>query len=259
MQATEDRSRQTLRHALGEFRAGFELAGLALSARWVLENSPLGDGHTVVVFPPWFGSSGTIAPLRSMLDAAGYRAVEWGLGRNLGLRQGLTERLLERVDRLSSGAGRPVSLVGWSAGGVMAREVARLVPEAVRCVVTLGSPFQMDVRETWMAPLFKRLSGAGYDQIVNDESAARLAMPLPVPSSALLTISDGVCPPAWCRERPAPRAENIVVPGSHCGLGISAPATFVVLDRLAEPPGSWRPFRLSGGRSRFFRRGSFAH
>ena len=238
--------------ALAEPRAVLEYGGLAAALPLLLTRTPTGDGHPVLVFPPWFGDDGTTWSLRRVLRARGHDAVGWQLGRNLGANPGLVDDVVARVEDVFSRSGRLVSLVGWSAGGIAAREVARTLPDCVRSVVTLGSPFQQDVRETVFGRLFARLSGPDFEAVVNDESVARLRTAPPVPSTAIYTATDGVVPPAACLEQPGPQTESIRVPGSHCGLAHNPLAVYAVLDRLAQPEGDWQPFDASGGRAVWF-------
>ncbi len=243
--------RRTLRRAawaVAEPRALLEYGGLAAALPVLLARSEPGDGHPVLVFPPWFGDDSITWPLRRVLRARGYAAQGWGLGRNLGANPELADGVVARVDAAAERAGRRVSIVGWSAGGIAAREAARLRPERVRGVVTLGSPFQQDVRDTALGRIYRRLSGPDFEQVVNDESVERLRTPPPVPSTAIYSATDGVVPPEACRERPGRHAENIRVPGSHCGLAHNPVAIYAVLDRLAQREGAWRPFEASGAR-----------
>ncbi len=239
-------------YAAAEPRAILEYGSFVAALPWLLTRTDMGDGHTVLVFPPWFGDDGTTASLRSVLRARGYVAEGWQLGRNLGVNPAMADRVVARVEEAAGRAGAPISLVGWSAGGIAAREAARLLPERVRLVVTLGSPFGQDLRESIFGPVFRRLSGPDFAEVVNDESVARLRTPPPVPSTAIYTESDGVVPPEACREQSSRYTENIRVPGAHCGLAHNPLAVFAVLDRLAQPTGAWQPFEASGVSSRLF-------
>src|SRR4051812_11840310 len=122
-----------------EARAAPELASFAMTAGPLLMLSPRGDGHTVVVLPSLGGDDASTAPLRWFLGRLGYRAVGWGLGRNVGFGRRIAAGLDELLAGASS-AGRPASLVGWSLGGVHAFDAARRRPHGVRTIVTLGSP-----------------------------------------------------------------------------------------------------------------------
>lgn len=233
---------------LSEGRAVYELAG-SYVARLFLE-LPKGDGHPVLVFPGFIASGVSTKPLRGFLAEQGYTPYSWKQGRNLGLRHGLEERMRDRVTDLRKRHGSKVSLIGWSLGGVFAREIARQIPDEVRLVITLGSPFgEPRANHPW------RLYNLLADTRIEDMDQARFAEmrePPPVPSTAIYSETDGLA--AWqsCMERPGPSSESVRVTGSHCGLGVSALAYTVIADRLAQAEGSWQPFRRSGLRRYFY-------
>lgn len=235
---------------LCETRAVYELAGL-YAVRPFLE-LPRGDGHPVLVFPGFIASGVSTRPLRDFLARQGYAAHCWQQGRNLGLYDGLEERMHERVRDIRRRYGRKVSLVGWSLGGVFAREVARQIPDDVRLVITLGSPFGAPkANHSWR--LYNLLSDTKIEEL-DPARFERMREPPPVPSTAIYSESDGIT--AWqsCLERSGPLSESIEVSGSHCGLGVNPLVYTAIADRLAQPEGQWRPFRRSGLRRFFFRR-----
>jgi pimeloyl-ACP methyl ester carboxylesterase len=221
---------------LEQQRAMAELAGYVVSLP-VLRRMPRGDGHPVLVLPGFLASDRSTVALRSALRSRGHAVHRWGLGRNLGPRPAVAEALVDRLDGLHRAAGRPVSIVGWSLGGMYARVLARRRPEAVRQVITLGSPFRMRPGD---------LPGSTFDALDPQLRAARRdeaeGLPLPVPSTAIYSRSDGVVRWQLCVESHRHRAENIEVVGSHCGLGHNPAAVLAVGDRLAQAECSWRPF-----------------
>jgi pimeloyl-ACP methyl ester carboxylesterase len=207
----------------------------------VLRGAPRGDGHPVLVLPGYWAGDGSTAILRRYLRALGYRSHRWGLGQNLGLSDGVGGRLLERLEALHERHERAVSLVGWSLGGVYARELAKLAPGRVRQVVTLGSPFGMERRGEgdWLRSMV-----FGADRAPGHTD--RIADPPPVPSTAIVSRSDGIAGHHACREAPAAQAENIEVMGSHIGLGMNPLVLFAIADRLAQREGAWRNFDRRG-------------
>ncbi|HJQ59856.1 MAG TPA: alpha/beta hydrolase [Vineibacter sp.] len=220
---------------LGAFAATLPLLGMA----------PRGDGHTVMVLPGLIASDRSTVPLRRFLNNQGYAAQGWGMGRNLGPRPGVQRQMLLNLRDLYRASGRKVSLVGWSLGGIFARELAKQAPDMVRLVVTLGSPFAGHPRSTNAWRVYEVASG----ETVNDHDDTfmdQLRPPPPVPTTAIYSRSDGVAAWQGCLERPAPQAENIEVPGSHCGLGHNPAAVYAVADRLAQPENDWRPFERTG-------------
>jgi pimeloyl-ACP methyl ester carboxylesterase len=170
------------------------------------------------------------------------------MGRNLGLRDGVRGRLLERLESIHARNGRALSLVGWSLGGVYARELAKLAPARIRQVVTLGSPFAMD----------RRADGGWLQSVVFGASfapgpAGRIADPPPVPVTAIVSRTDAIAGFAACCEAPGERAENVEVMGSHIGLGVNPLVLFAIADRLAQAEGTWRNFDRRGLRGVLYR------
>jgi len=236
-----------LQHAL------FEFATLPVATP-LLGMAPKGDGHPVLVLPGFTASDRSTAVLRQYLDTLGYTTFTWDLGRNLGPRSVGREgqHLQARLRAIHDQSGQKISLVGWSLGGVMARRLARHTPEAVRRVISLGSPFTGNPRATNVWRLYEGLSGERLD----DEAALRRLREdeaaLPVPATAIYSRSDGIV--AWqnCMEPDGEATENIEVYGSHCGLPYNPAVLFAVADRLALRESEWVPFDRSGWRSVFY-------
>ena len=228
-------------------RAGVEI-GTGLAALPWLALAPRGDGHAVLVLPGLTASDGSTRVLRDFLTGRGYRAEGWGLGRNFGPKPGIERAMLDGLDRLSDESGGKVSLVGWSLGGVYARALAAQRPEAVRSVVTLGSPIR-DPRATRAWRLYEFTSR----RRVDDVEHARTVRPTPTaPTTSIYSRSDEIVPWQCSVEQEGPRSENIEVVGSHIGLGFNPAALFAVSDRLAQPEGQWQRFERSGWRSVLF-------
>lgn len=228
-------------------RVGFEASALLMAWPW-LSTSPMGDGHAVLVIPGFATNDTTTLLLRLFLKMRGHSVHTWDLGYNLDHRtigKG-GERLTQRIAALREKSGGKVSLVGWSLGGVMAREAARRMPEDVRQVVTLASPFTGDPTANAVRALYELLSRAKVD------SPAALARftdgchPLPVPSTAVFSRTDGIAPWENCHGLTDAITENVEVHSSHFGM-VANPAVFhIVADRLAQPDGKWQPFERTG-------------
>jgi pimeloyl-ACP methyl ester carboxylesterase len=143
---------------LAEVRGLFEFnASLLLSP--LLMCAPRGDGHPVLALPGFLASDLSMAPMRRYLRELGYDTYAWQMGRNTGGVSRMRASLRDRLAEIHAATGRKVSLVGWSLGGVYARDLALQSPDMVRCVVTLGSPFANDVRATNATRLYEALSG----------------------------------------------------------------------------------------------------
>jgi pimeloyl-ACP methyl ester carboxylesterase len=229
---------------LAEMRGIFELnASLMMSP--LLMRAPRGDGHPVLALPGFLASDLSMAPLRRYLTELGYDAHAWQMGRNLGGLVKMRAALRERLAAIHAATGRKVSLVGWSLGGVYARDLALHAPEMVRYVVTLGSPFANDVRATNATKLYEMLSG----ETVGDdpEFLEAIAGDLPMPATSIFSRADGVVNWRTCLLRPSAVAENIeVYLASHVGLGVNPAALWAVAERLAQREGQFSQFDRSG-------------
>ena len=229
---------------LAEIRGIFEFnASLMLSP--LLMRAPRGDGHPVLTLPGFLASDLSMAPMRRYLRELGHDTYAWQMGRNFGGVSKMRTLLRARLGEIYAATGRKVSVVGWSLGGVYARDLALQAPEMVRNVVTLGSPFANDIRATNATRLYEALSG----EAVEDNSGLRnaIAGDLPVPATSIYSRSDGVVNWRTCLLRPSATAENIEVHlASHIGLGVNAAALWAVADRLAQDEGEFAQFDRSG-------------
>jgi dienelactone hydrolase len=229
---------------LAEARGIFEFnASLLLSP--LLMRAPRGDGHSVLALPGFLASDLSMAPMRRYLSELGYDAHAWRMGRNTGGISRMRAALRDRLAEIHASSGRKVSIVGWSLGGVYARDLALQAPEKVRYVVTLGSPFANDVRATNATRLYEALSGEAVED--NSELRAAISGDLPVPTTSIYSRTDGIVNWRTCLLRPSETAENIEVHlASHVGLGVNPAALWAVADRLAQAEGQFRQFDRSG-------------
>jgi pimeloyl-ACP methyl ester carboxylesterase len=249
-----------------EGRAIWELGAFFLSYPY-LRSAPRGDGHPVLVLPGLAASDVSTEALRAYLKDLGYAPHGWELGRNLGRHDSVDGEMLDRVLELHDRYQRKVSLVGWSLGGVFARELAKKAPQAVRLVIALGSPITGCPKSTnaWRAYEFtsgKRVGRTCCTQDGGDAGGAsdcgfictRARRHAPsVPSTSIFSRTDGVVAWQCSLEAESDKTENIEIEGSHCGLGHNPLALYAIADRLAQPEGSWAPFdRSVGFRSLFY-------
>jgi pimeloyl-ACP methyl ester carboxylesterase len=213
-----------------------------------------GDRRPVLVVPGFISSDRATTPLRWFLRGQGYWVHGWELGWNIGPRQRIVDGIATRLAAVHERHHRPVTVIGWSLGGIYAREIARANPAAVRQVITMGTPFRFGPHDRGnLSGLFGRLnrSTALYPgwEVPEDERP-----PLEVPVTAIYSRSDGIVRWHACVQSAGPQRENIEVLGSHSGLGYNPAALFAIADRLAQPDGSWKPFRPPPGTGVFFPR-----
>lgn len=160
-------------------------------------------------------SDRTTLALRRALAQAGWRVHGWELGWNWGARADTVDRLKRRLDEI--GNGEPVLLVGWSLGGVYARELARTAPDQVRAVVTLGSPFSGDPRQNNIWRLYERIAG----HKVDEPPIPRIADKPPVAHLAIWSRRDGIVAPRSARGLDHERDEAVELQCTHMGFGVS--------------------------------------
>ncbi len=204
------------RSTFGELLTATEPARLLTRSPW-LANAPRGDGRIVIDIPGWRAPELSLAPLRAYLSWLGHSTRPWGLGLNRGDAERDVALLAESVAALAASRGRPVALVGWSLGGVIARETAREIPDHVAGVVTFGTPVIGGPSYTLGATSY------GAEECTRIEALATKLdrdNPIRVPVTAIFTRNDGVV--AWqaCIDRTTPGVEHIEVRSTHLGLGL---------------------------------------
>ena len=233
-----------------EGRALSEL-GAFVGALPLLSLAPRGDGHPVLVLPGLVASDVSTRPLRAFLKTRGYAVSGWRQGRNLGLREGVQHAMVDLVHELHVTYGQKVSLVGWSLGGLYARQLAKMMPGRVRSVITLGSPFASGPKATNAWRVYEMASGRRADE-EDSRFGGSLSSAPPVPTTAIFSRTDGICAWQGCMEKTSAQSESIEVESSHCGMGHHPAAVYAVADRLAQPEGKWKPFDRGGWRSLVF-------
>lgn len=219
--------------------------------RPILRRLPAGDGHGVIVLPGYMADDNPTRPLRSLLRQLGYRAEGWSFGRNTRLDSGRVAALADHVARTADRTGGKVSLVGWSLGGLLAREIARARPQLVRQVICMGSPLSDDPNHYSVFSILQRF-GDIVPLFRGHHLFRDAAAPPPVPSTSIYSRGDGVV--AWraSLQRKGPQAENVEVHASHSGLAANPLVAMVVADRLAQREGEWSPFRPQGRWAAFY-------
>lgn len=238
---------------LTEGRAILEFGAFSLFRRQ-MKSLPKGDGHPVLVLPGFMASDYSTRPMRRLFDDLGYQSYGWGLGRNVKFNESREREMSDLVERIYDDHDEKLSIVGWSLGGVFARELAKMHPDIVRLVISLGSPIKNDRRHSAPSRLFEAING----KQTKPEAEGRyrdLETAPPVPTTSILTKTDGVV--SWRGSVQCPtkgeQTENIVVPASHVGLGVNPLVMVAVADRLSQPDGQWTPFDRSGWREHVFK------
>ena len=201
-----------------------------------------GDGHPVLIFPGLGMDRKSLVPLLKTCDSLGYAAVDWGRGYNTGPQGDVDAWLRElavHTTEVLKNYDQTATLIGWSLGGLYARELSKLLQGQIRQVITIGTPFNADTDHTNVGWLYRLLSNS--TPAFDEELSQRLRKAPPVPTTSIYSRSDGIV--AWqsCRHRqPRRNVQDIEIRGSHIGMGWNPAVLRVVADRLAQQPGRWR-------------------
>jgi pimeloyl-ACP methyl ester carboxylesterase len=208
------------------------------------EATPTGDGHPVVIFPGLGTDSTAVAPLRAHCAALGYEAFDWGEGFNTGPKGDVDQWLGELAERVSTSLrvfDQSATLIGWSLGGLYARELGKLLEPRVRQVITIGTPFNAQDDHTNVGWLYRLLGGE--QAPFNPAMSQRLKTPPPLPTTSIYSRGDGVVAWQTClHDEPSSQVQDIEFRGSHIGMGWNNAAMKIIGDRLAQKPGRWRKY-----------------
>ena len=196
-----------------EGRAPMELFSLVAAWPW-MRRLPRGDGHPVLVFPGMGANDATTVPLRHFLRELGYATHAWGQGLNFGPRPGVLEKAADDIRSLADKHGGPVSLLGWSLGGIYARELAKRHPDLARCVITLGTPFTGHPKATNAWRIYELLTGS---KVGNGDVMAQIRGAPPVPTTSIYSRSDGIVSWRCSLNEPSPLAETSMFSASGDG------------------------------------------
>lgn len=212
--ATDEFGAPTRFDGLKELRAGWDV--LRLAARTPeLVRAPRSDGRAVVVVPGLHASDASLLPLRSFLAQRGHDVRPWGFGVNTGDLDALLERTQESIRRIAEETGRAVNVVGWSLGGVYARETARDQPETVHRVATFGTPL-LGPRYTLGATRYSEAELERIETMIDERGQRGIEVPL----MAMYSRNDGIVDWRTCPDSKTPGAVNIEVSSSHIGMGL---------------------------------------
>ena len=166
------------------------------------------------------------------LEEAGHTAKRWGMGVNLGATAERFAKVEERLIELYDRRGEPIVLVGWSLGGVMARELAKKHPEKITKVITMGSPFSGSPRANngWRA--YQAIAGHRVDEPQIDTVVSEKP---PVETVAFWSPRDGIVDPRSACGRPEERDRAVALRCSHMGFVLTNEAVAALLSELDRP------------------------
>ncbi len=245
---SENNHKPSFRGALMELRAPLEALTLIPTLPF-LKYSPKGEFQPVLVLPGFLATDNSTHVLRRYLNKQNFRAFPWELGRAPGLQDVIYKKLEKRVIALHEEFGQKVSIVGWSLGGLYARTLAHKIPDHVRQVVTVASPFgasQMKTSEKVQVSgpilrLYERLNpDLDTDKLL--QGVPVWEMPPPVPSTSIYSESDGIASWHYCIDPVGVQTENLRVSGSHTGMTHNPVVLYAIAERLSQLENDWQPF-----------------
>jgi pimeloyl-ACP methyl ester carboxylesterase len=225
-------------------RLVMELGSLKLSEPW-LRKLPKGDGHGIMVIPGFLGDDRLNRSLVRFLVHLGYNASGWGMGVNFGPDHFVIDELIERMSRHAEQADGTITLIGHSLGGLYARELARMQPDKVRQVISLGSPFATGSDQGSNARgMYDRLNPSSHEGSHLMKGKQEFALAPPVPTTSIYTKTDGVV--NWrsnIQIANHQKVQNIEVFGSHSGLTLNPAVWYLLAQRLQHTRDDWQPFK----------------
>ena len=215
---------------------------LSLPYRKLLRHVKAGDSHPVLVVPGFMTTDTSTVALRDFIEQLGYTPYGWEQGRNYAAVE-LIDVLAQRLEDIYKEHGQKVSLIGWSMGGIYARQIAKRYPEYVRQIITLGSPFAGITEPNNVSWIYNLLTWSRIEN-VDPWLISDLPKPAPVPTTAVYSKQDGIVPWKVCREQVVDEwHQNVQVRGSHLGLGVNPAVMAIVADRLQYDQESWKGFK----------------
>jgi hypothetical protein len=243
---TESIGRPSLFWLLSEPGRALVEMGASYSINKVSQKKLCGDGHPVMILPGFLSSEKSTKSLRKFVSLQGYEVYDWGLGRNMGKLEYM-ELLLERLDEIHIKTSREISIIGWSLGGVFARQLAKERPNITRQVITMGSPFAGLSEPNNIAWMYSLLNYGKKVKDVNQTLLEDLPKPASVPTTAIYSKTDGVVPWRYCKEPVVDNLhQNIEVRSSHIGMGANLAVLAVIEDRLLYGKENWVKFKPKG-------------
>ncbi|MBT8426575.1 MAG: alpha/beta fold hydrolase [Erythrobacter sp.] len=194
-----------------------------------VEVTPATNPRRVMLIPGFGAHPIRMRWLARQLEKAGHTAKSWGMGVNLGATADRFAKVEERLEDLFDRRGQKIVLVGWSLGGVMARELAKRHPDKVEKVITMGSPFSGSPRANngWRA--YQAIAGHRVDEPEIDTVVAEKP---PVETVAMWSPRDGIVHPRSACGRANERDRAIALRCSHMGFVLSNEAMTALLSEL---------------------------
>lgn len=222
------------RPLLDEARTLAEARALRRDPVWSDPEMPHGEHRPVLLIPGFMTGDVSMSMLARWLQRAGYAALRSQLRMNVDCTRATVDRLSRRVEIAALHEGRPVTLIGHSLGGMLAKTVAIRRPDLVAAVIALGSPLLAPTATHRLlladVALLNTLSRAGLRHLMRADcvhgdcaadSFAELSAPFPadIPFVSIYSRTDGIIDWRACLD---PAARAVEVASSHCGMPVNA-------------------------------------
>lgn len=195
---------------------------------------PKGDNRPILLIPGYLADEFSMWPLQRFLNKMQYSAQHWDLGRNLGDVDVDIERLIDKTKQCYvQHNNQPVTLIGWSLGGVLAREAARLSATQVKEVITLGTPITGGPKYTAVGNAYarrKKLNLDTFEQHVLERNSIGFDQPV----TSIYSKTDGIVGWQASLDVYNNHARNIEVNGTHIGLGINPKVWEIIIQTLSN-------------------------
>lgn len=206
--------------------------GRLLFAAPALRKQPRGNGQPVLVLPGMGAGNASTSIMRHYLNWLGYAVEGWRLGRNTGSVQHSVHLVANQVAQMHRLHGQAINIVGWSLGGIIAREVARENSAMVKQVITLGSPVVGGPKYTRFGDSYRR-RGIDLDAL-EARIQQREQRPIPVPITSIYSKRDGIVSWQASIDRNSENADQVEVSATHLGMGIAPEVLIILAQKLAQ-------------------------
>jgi pimeloyl-ACP methyl ester carboxylesterase len=200
-----------------------------------LKQETVGRGRAVLVIPGFGANDISTVLLRRYLNKQGFKAAGWGMGINQGTSPRIKKELYHQVKQLRQETGQKVSVIGWSLGGIFARELGRKFEDDVHSVITMGTPFSANPYGNYLFQLSLILSGKRFSQ-KDADAFDRRSEPPPVKTIAIHSRYDGVVAWECSLEKEGDHTRNIEVFSSHFGYPFNPDVFKTITEALVDVP-----------------------
>lgn len=194
-----------------------------------LTKAKIGNGQRVILFPGWKATATSMYPMKKFLSKIGYEVEYWGLGMNNGNIEKDRDRIVERLSNEANS--EPVTLIGWSLGGLVAREIAREIPHKIASVVTYGTPVIDGPKYTIGAKFWSQEETKRIIELSRELNATK---PIQVPMSIIFTKEDSIVNWAACLDNASENVTHYEVNSTHLSLGIDPEVWSIVAGHLQK-------------------------